>query len=85
MGYFSSPFPPFPLISDSFLVCDSLANPTGMNPGSNPIAVNTYKKDMVALVNLTAGTEYAAQINFVGGFNLGATGGVRFFIQPLLA
>ena len=87
MGYFQNPFPPFTLISDSFLACDSLANPTGiiLPVSGGGVINNVYKKDLVALVNLTAGTSYAAQINFNGAFNLGTTGGIKFYIQPLLA
>jgi hypothetical protein len=82
-----SPFPPFPINTDSYLACDSLANPAGfVFPVTGGTTVTgIYKKDIVALVNLTAGVEYAAQATFSAGINLGTTGGVRFFIQPLLA
>lgn len=87
LGYFQSPFPPFPLLSDSYMVCDSLANPTGLNTPvtGGGVLNNVCKKDITVIVNLTAGIQYAAQINVIGGFNLGATGGVAFYIQPLLA
>lgn len=87
MGYFSSPFPPFPILSDGFLSCDSLANPTGivLPTGGGGIINNVYKKDIVAIVTLQQGVAYAAQISSVGGFNLGTTGGIAFYIQPLLA
>jgi len=88
LGYFSNPFPPFDLLSDSFLACDSIANPTGMVlplPGG-AVQNDAYTKDIVAVVNLVGGTTYAAQANFnPAAFNLGTTGGIRFFIQPLLA
>lgn len=88
LGYLQNPFPPFDLLSDAFLSCDSLANPTGMVlpiPGG-AVQNDAYVKDMVAVVNLVGGTTYAAQANFnPAAFNLGTTGGVRFFIQPLIA
>jgi hypothetical protein len=88
LGYLQNPFPPFDLLSDAFLSCDSLANPTGMvlpQPGG-VVQNDAYVKDMVAVVNLVGGTTYAAQANFnPAAFNLGTTGGIRFFIQPLLA
>jgi hypothetical protein len=87
VGYMGSPFPPFPINTDSYLACDSVANPAGFPFPTTGGGVTTgvYKKDVVALVNLTAGVEYAAQAIFSAGINLGTTGGVRFFIQPLLA
>jgi hypothetical protein len=87
VGYMGSPFPPFPVNSDSYLACDSVANPAGFPfpIGAGGPTVGVYKKDMVALVNLTAGVQYAAQAVFSAGINLGTTGGIRFFIQPLLA
>lgn len=87
VGYMGSPFPPFPINTDSYLACDSLANPAGfIFPVTGGTTVTgIYKKDIVALVNLTAGVDYAAQATFSAGINLGTTGGVRFFIQPLLA
>jgi hypothetical protein len=87
VGYMGSPFPPFPINSDSYLACDSVANPAAFpfpTSGGGP-TVGIYKKDLVALVNLTAGVQYAAQATFSAGINLGTTGGVRFFIQPILA
>lgn len=88
LGYLQNPFPPFDLLSDAFLACDSVANPTGMVlpvPGG-AVQNDAYVKDMVAVVNLVGGTTYSAQANFnPAAFNLGTTGGVRFFIQPLLA
>jgi hypothetical protein len=88
LGYLQNPFPPFDLLSDAFLACDSIANPTGMvlpTPGG-AVQNDAYVKDIVAVVNLVGGTTYAAQANFnPAAFNLGTTGGVRFFIQPLLA
>lgn len=87
VGYMGSPFPPFPVNTDSYLACDSVANPAGfVFPVTGGTTITgIYKKDIVALVNLTAGVEYAAQATFSAGINLGTTGGVRFFIQPLLA
>ena len=87
VGYMGSPFPPFPINSDSYLACDSVANPAGFIfpvTGGGTIT-GVYKKDIVALVNLTAGVQYAAQATFSAGINLGTTGGVKFFIQPILA
>jgi hypothetical protein len=87
VGYMGSPFPPFPVNTDSYLACDSLANPAGFPfpIGAGGPTIGVYKKDMVALVNLVAGTAYAAQATFSAGINLGTTGGVTFFIQPILA
>ena len=87
VGYMGSPFPPFPVNADSYLACDSVANPAGFPfpIGAGGPTVGVYKKDMVALVNLTAGVQYAAQAVFSAGINLGTTGGVTFFIQPILA
>ena len=83
-GYLANVAPPFALLSDSFTTCDSLANPTGFfYPSGFPAGV--YVKDIVAVINLTAGVAYQPTISIGGAFNLGTTGGVRFFIQPLLA
>jgi len=85
VGYIGSPFPPFSVLSDSYLACDSVANPAGFPfpIGGDPI-VGIYKKDIVAVVNLVPGTSYAPQARFSAGTNLGATGGVQFFIQPVI-
>jgi hypothetical protein len=86
VGYMGSPFPPFPVNADSYLACDSVANPAGFPfPVPGTVINGIYKKDMVALVNLTAGIQYAAQATFSAGINLGTTGGVTFYIQPILA
>lgn len=83
-GFLANVAPPFALLSDSFTTCDSLANPTGFfYPSGFPAGV--YVKDIVAVINLTAGTAYVPTIAIGGAFNLGTTGGVRFFIQPLIA
>lgn len=85
VGYLANQAPPFAIISDSFLACDSLANPAGLLlPSGFPGGV--YPKDIVAVINLTAGTTYVPTITVnPAGINLGTTGGVRFFIQPLIA
>lgn len=88
LGYLQNPFPPFDLLSDAFLSCDSMANPTGMvlPTAGGAVQNDAYVKDSVAIVNLVGGTTYAAQINInPAGFNLGTTGGIRFFIQPVVA
>lgn len=85
-GYLANVAPPFALLSDSFTTCDSLANPAAIfYPSGFPGGV--YVKDIVAVINLTAGVAYQPTIAIGASptFNLGATGGVRFFIQPLLA
>lgn len=85
VGFLANQAPPFAIISDSFVACDSLANPAlFLMPSGFPTGV--YPKDIVAVINLTAGTTYVPTIQINnGGMNLGATGGVRFFIQPLIA
>lgn len=85
VGYLANQAPPFAIISDSFVACDSLANPAGLLlPSGFPGGV--YPKDIVAVVNLTAGVTYVPTITLnPAGINLGATGRVRFFIQPLIA
>jgi hypothetical protein len=83
-GYLANVAPPFALLSDSFTTCDSLANPAGFfYPSGFPPGVCV--KDIVAVINLTAGVAYQPTISINGAFNLGTTGGVRFFIQPMLA
>ena len=76
-------------ITDSYLCCDFVANPTGYNTPGPTIPPNTYVKDSVAIVNLQAGVTYSAGVFGSLGINLGtsgaALGGVRMFIQPLLA
>ena len=76
-------------VLDSYLVCDSLANPNGYASPGGTIPPNTYKKDIVAIVNLQAGIQYSANLNFNTAINLGTSGttsgGVKFFIQQLLA
>jgi hypothetical protein len=87
VGFLAGSAPPFPILSDSFLACDSLANPgAGFNIPSGFLP-GAYAKDVVAVVNLTAGTAYVPTISIdsVTPFNLGTTGGVRFFIQPVIA
>lgn len=85
-GYLGDVAPPFGILSDSFTTCDSLANPVAIFlPTGYPPSV--YVKDIVAVVNLTAGVAYqpTIAIGVAPTFNLGTTGGIRFFIQPLLA
>jgi hypothetical protein len=85
-GYLANVAPPFALLSDSFTTCDSLANPAAIfYPSGFPGGV--YVKDIVAVINLTAGVAYQPTIAIGAAptFNLGTTGGIRFFIQPLLA
>ena len=83
-GYLANVAPPFALLSDSFTTCDSLANPAGFfYPSGFPPGVCV--KDIVAVINLTAGVAYQPTISINGVFNLGTTGGVRFFIQPFIA
>jgi hypothetical protein len=87
VGVLANQAPPFQLISDAFLACDSMANPgAGFNIPSGFVA-GAYAKDIVAVINLTAGTTYVPTISIdsVNPFNLGTTGGVRFFIQPVIA
>lgn len=84
-GYLANVAPPFALLSDSFTTCDSLANPGGAFGYPSGFPMGVYVKDIVAVINLTAGVTYQPTISIGGAFNLGATGGVRFFIQPLLA
>jgi len=76
-------------ITDSYLCCDFVANPTGYNTPGPTIPPNTYVKDAVAIVNLEAGVTYSAGVFGSAGINLGqsgaALGGVRMFIQPMLA
>lgn len=85
VGFLANQAPPFAIISDSFVACDSLADPTlFMLPSGFPTGV--YVKDIVAIVNMTAGTAYVPTVQTSNApFNLGATGGIRFFIQPLIA
>lgn len=87
VGFLAGAAAPFPILSDSFLACDSLANPgVGFNIPSGFVA-GAYAKDIVAVINLTAGVSYVPTISIdtVTPFNLGTTGGVRFFIQPVIA
>lgn len=76
-------------ITDSYLCCDFVANPTGYNTPGPTIPPNTYVKDVVAIVNLQAGVTYSAGVFGSAGINLGqsgaALGGVRCFIQQLIA
>ena len=76
-------------ITDSYLCCDFVANPTGFNTPGATIPPNTYVKDSVAIVNLQAGVTYSAGVFGSAGINLGTSGatngGIRMFIQPLLA
>lgn len=76
-------------ITDSYLCCDFVANPTGYNTPGPTIPPNTYVKDSVAIVNLQAGVTYSAGVYGSAGINLGTSGaingGIRMFIQPLLA
>lgn len=85
VGYLANQAPPFTLMSDSFVACDSLANPAlFMLPSGFPTGV--YVKDIVAVINLTAGTTVVpTATNNPSGLDLGVTGGIRFFIQPLIA
>jgi hypothetical protein len=87
VGYMGSPFPPFSINTDSYLACDSVANPAAFPfpTTGGTITTGIYKKDVVAIVALDSSIQYAAQATFSAGINLGATGGIRFFIQPLLA
>lgn len=84
-GYLANVAPPFALLSDSFTTCDSLANPGGAFGYPTGFPPGVYVKDIVAVINLNAGVAYQPTISIGGAFNLGTTGGVRFFIQPLLA
>jgi hypothetical protein len=84
-GYLANMAPPFALLSDSFTTCDSLANPGGAFGYPSGFPMGVYVKDIVAVINLTAGVAYQPTISIGGAFNLGTTGGIRFFIQPLLA
>jgi hypothetical protein len=84
-GYLASVNPPFTLLSDSFTTCDSLANPGAFFSYPTGFPAGVYVKDIVAVINLNAGVAYQPTISIGGAFDLGATGGVRFFIQPLLA
>lgn len=85
VGYLGSVAPPFAPLTDSLLACDALANPSNLFiPAGYPAGV--YVKDQVALVNLVAGTAYVPSIAVnTPAINLGTTGGVRFFIQPMVA
>ena len=81
--------PPGGYITDSYLCCDFIANPNGFNTPGATIPPNTYVKDSVAIVNLEAGVTYSAGVFGSAGINLGTSGatngGIRMFIQPLLA
>jgi hypothetical protein len=84
VGYLGTVAPPFAPLTDSLLACDSLANPVNLFiPAGYPPGV--YLKDQVALVNLNAGTAYQPSLSVnPPGINLGTTGGVKFFIQPVV-
>jgi hypothetical protein len=84
VGFLGSVAPPFAPLTDSLLACDSLANPVNLFiPAGYPPGV--YVKDQVALVNLVAGTAYQPSLSVnPPGINLGTTGGVKFFIQPVV-
>lgn len=69
-------------ITDSYLALDSVADPSALTiPGQ---LVNSYVKDIVAVITLTAGTSYTAGLSSFS-MNLGTGGGIKFFIQPIIA
>jgi len=70
-------------VSDSYLVCDNVVTPAvTIVPIGAP---NYYIKDYVAIISLNAGETITATVQTQGGMNLGTTGGIAMYIQPLIA
>lgn len=69
--------------SDSYLVVDSIATPAmTVVPIGEP---NYYLKDQIAIINLNAGETITMVVQTQGGMNLGTSGGITVYVQPLIA
>jgi hypothetical protein len=66
--------------SNSYLACDAIMVPNGTVPGFGP---NTYIKDMVAFIELDANDVIVPSIYTQGAMDLGVTGAVTYYIQPV--
>jgi hypothetical protein len=66
--------------SNSYLACDSIMVPNGTIPGLGP---NVYIKDMVAFIELDKDDVIVPSIYTQGTMDLGVTGAVTYYIQPV--
>ena len=66
--------------SNSYLACDAIMVPNGTIPG---LGANTYIKDMVAFIELDKDDVIVPSIYTQGAMDLGVTGAVTYYIQPV--
>jgi hypothetical protein len=66
--------------SNSYLACDGIMLPSGTIPG---LGANTYIKDMVAFIELDKDDVIVPSIYTQGAMDLGVTGAVTYYIQPV--